>query len=304
MTSSNPPRKHHFAPVFYLNRWTGPDGRLEQYDRPFGDAVKRRRVFPAGTGYEDGLYSMPGLSPDLMQQVEERFMQQVDHQAAGVLALLERGQFPQTSGTRSAWSRFIQSLQLRTPADIAGIKARTRADWIVNQPEIQAAYEEMVRQDGDPATFEDFMTARDPEIVERVAMQIATVLIDNPTMGEFINNMRWAVVDLAASSLSLQVSDWCVEQVSGLRDPEAFIHLPIGPKRLFVAANDQGTIDALRRAPPRELVKRRNHTTVALARRYVWAADRRQEAFIHANFGSVTRPTLGERLADLGATGA
>lgn len=295
--TANPPHKHHFTPVFYLDRWTGPDGRLEQFGRPYGDAVKRRRLFPSATGFEQGLYTMPGLPPHLAQQVEEQFMQQVDHQAAGVLGLLEAGVLPKTSAERSAWSRFLQSLQLRTPADIAGIKVRTRMDWTATRPEIQEAYEEMVQKTGDPATFEEFVTSRDPQIIERIAMRLATVLIDNSETGQFIINMRWAVLDLSGSSLSLLTSDRCVEQVLGLRDPQAFIHVPIGPHKLFVAANDWSTIEALARARPRDLVMHRNRTTVSMARQYVWARDRRQEPFIAANFAATQTPTLGERLA-------
>lgn len=300
MTSGNPPRKHHFVPIFYLSRWTGVDGRLEQYGKPFGEAVKRRRLFPSATGYEDSLYSLPGMAPSLAQQVEERFMQQVDHQAAGVMSLLEGGRVPATSAGRSAWSRFLQSMQLRTPSDIAGIKARTKHDWDGHGPEIQAVYEELVRATGDPKMFDEFFSDADPHIVDRIAMHSAANMIDNPTMGEFINNMRWAVVDLSASSLSLLTSDWCVDQVSGLRDPNAFIHLPIGPHKLFVAANSWGTIQALQAAPPRELVMRRNRTTVCRARESVWAQDRRQDGFIRANFGSNKMLTLGERLAEMG----
>lgn len=219
MTPANPPRRHHYAPVFYLRRWAGADGLLEQLSRPGGRAVKARRVAPTATGYQDDLYAMPGLPEHLVQQVEQNFMQKVDSQAAEVLAGLERGPAAWTSDSRSAWTRFIQSLQLRTPADVAGIKQGTLQDWGVLIPKIQETYEAMKRI-GDPSTFEEFITSRDPLLVERMGMKILTVLIDAPEMGEFINNMTWEVFDLRNARLDLLTSDRPLEQVYGLWDPE------------------------------------------------------------------------------------
>jgi len=296
MTKANPPRRHHYAPVFYLKRWAGPDGALEQFSRPGAREVKARRLPATATGYRDDLYAMPGLPEELAQQVELKFMQEVDTQAAEVLRALEIGHVAWTSVTRSAWTRFIQSLQLRTPADIAGIKQRTETDWGVSIPKIQETYEAM-RRIGDPHTFEEFMVSKDPLIVERAALKIATVLIDAPEMGARINNMHWEVLDLDNSNLELVTSDRSVEQVLGLAHPNAFLTLPIGPKRLFIAANSRQTIERIAAASPREVVRRRNVSTVSYAREFVWASNRAQSAFIGRQLGSAPIPTLGERLA-------
>lgn len=292
----NPPRRHHYAPVFYLKRWAGADGQLEQFGRPGGREVKCRRVAPTATGYLDDLYAMPGLPDHLVQQVEQQFMQQVDHQAAQVLAELERGPVAWTSATRSAWTRFIQSLQLRTPADVAGVKQRTVQDWGVSIPKIQETYESM-RRLGDPATFEAFMESKDPTVVERVGMKVLTVLIDAPEMGAFINNMVWDVLNLDEARIELLTSDRAVEQVLGLGDPKAFLTVPIGPKRLFIAARDHSTITAIARASPTDIVRRRNRATVCHAREFVWAPDRSQSSFVIKHMASVSVATLGERLA-------
>lgn len=295
MSKPNPPHKHHFTPRFYLERWAGSDGCLEQY-RSHRGVVKVLRVAPSATGFEDGLYAMPGLPSHLVQQVEEQFMQQVDDQAAVSLAIMEGGRMPSTSQDRSAWSRFLQSLQLRTPADIAGIKERTRLDWGVSIPKVRETYESL-RRTGDPLTFEEFLTSEDPRLVERIAMRVATVLIDNPDMGQLINHMHWGVIDLSASSLPLLASDRGASPYLGLGDIRAFITLPIGPKRLFVAAHRKEVIENLSRARARNIVMSVNRTSVCLAREYVWASDRSQTSFVRSKFGSVHAPTLGERLA-------
>lgn len=56
----NAPNKHHYLPVFYLNRWTGEDGRLFRYYRPYQDVVASP-ITPSNTGFEDGLYTLDGL---------------------------------------------------------------------------------------------------------------------------------------------------------------------------------------------------------------------------------------------------
>jgi len=296
MKLANPPRRHHYAPVFYLKRWAGVDGKVEQFSRPAGQDVKARRVSPTATGFADNLYAMPGLADHLVQQVEERFMQELDNQAAEVLAGLEKGPVAWTPATRSAWTRFIQSLQLRTPADVTGVRLRTLQDWGVSIPKIQEAYEAM-RRIGDPATFEEFMTTEDPLLVERVAMKALTVLIDGSKMGTFINNMIWEVIKLDDARVDLLTSDRPVEQVLGLGDPKSFLTVPIGPQRLFIAARQRSTIDAILRASPTDVVRRRNRATVCHARNFVWAIDRSQATFVAKHFASLPVPTLGERLA-------
>jgi hypothetical protein len=296
MTTSQLPRRHHFAPVFYLRRWAGADGEVEQFNMPHNRMVRARRLHPAATGFKVDLYALPGFAPELAQQVESTFMQTVDSRAAAVLARMEDGHEPRDRASRSDWTRFLQSLQLRTPSDMTGLKDRARADWGRTVPEIQARYEAL-REDGDPDTFEAFIEAKDPLLVERIGVRLATVLIDHAGLGERINKMDWDILDLERSNVTLLTSDHAVEQALGLRDPRAFITLPVGPKRLFIAANTRRTIDALAAQNPRDVVMHRNRTTVKCARDYVWAQDRTQAAFIGAHMGSVSVRRLSERLA-------
>ncbi len=179
--AANPPRKHHYAPIFYLKRGTGPDGKLEQFSRPNASVVKVRRVYPAATGYSEDLYAMPGLPDHLVQHVEQKFMQEVDQGAAEALDLLEQSVVTNwTTDLRSAWTRFIQSLQLRTPADIAGIKRRTEWEWNKTIPPLQAKYD-AIRGPSDPEKLEEYLGKGDPLIVERIGMWMATRLIDMPS---------------------------------------------------------------------------------------------------------------------------
>ena len=300
MRKVRPPTRHHFSPVFYLKRWAGDDGCVEQFTKPNGTKLNARRLPPSATGFSKNLYTMLGADPEVAQEIETKFMQEVDSKAALVLAQLESGgQIDWTSENRSAWTRFIESLQLRTPADIRAMVARTRHEWGQGLEEVEIAYKSAVRGPNDPETFVEFLRAKDPFLADRVAMNIATKLIDHAEVGKRINALEWAVLDLSASSLSLLTSDRPVEQCFGLGDARCFISLPIGPTRLFVAANQSSYIRRFIDTPPREVVRLRNKTTVALARDYIWASDRTQQNFIDTFFGVSDAPTLGERLARL-----
>ena len=123
--------RHHYIPGIYLKRWAGPDGRLCEFSRPYGPRVKPRRTAPSGTGYEDWLYGIRGAKPDVANVVEQRFFKVMDDQAARVLDRLEiEGPGGDWSiSERSAWARFLLSLALRAPSDVATLRNHWEATF-------------------------------------------------------------------------------------------------------------------------------------------------------------------------------
>jgi hypothetical protein len=73
--------KHHYIPVFYLNEWTRPDGRLTEFSRPTGKDVIPRNTSPKGTGYVRGLYRLDHLAGDAAEAYERLFFSMVDNTA-------------------------------------------------------------------------------------------------------------------------------------------------------------------------------------------------------------------------------
>src|ERR1700728_779884 len=107
--------KHHFVPVFYLKQWAGTDERICEYRRRY-HGVLPKRVFPDGTGYVHGLYSVPGLPEKDEQYVEKRFMSRIDNDAAIALRWIldetkPAGDLPDR--LKVSWAQFIYSLTLR-----------------------------------------------------------------------------------------------------------------------------------------------------------------------------------------------
>ena len=68
--------KHHYIPVFYLKRWTGSDGRLCVYCRPYV-RVKANRKHPDATGYEYDLYVIEGAGAETAGHLEGRFLRRL-----------------------------------------------------------------------------------------------------------------------------------------------------------------------------------------------------------------------------------
>jgi Protein of unknown function (DUF4238) len=124
--SISEPTRHHYIPIFYLKQWTGADGRLCEYSRPF-DKVKAKRKHPAATAYVAGLYTVKDLPPERTQFVEKEFMQRVDSGAAEALIDLLKVT-PQPMDKEPdwirviCWARFVYSLGVRNPEWIGVIQ--------------------------------------------------------------------------------------------------------------------------------------------------------------------------------------
>jgi hypothetical protein len=84
-------QNHHYIPVFYLKQWSGTDGRLCEFSRPY-KAIKPRMTHPDGAGYIRGLYTFSGLAPAMVDFLEEQFFRGADDRASGALRELPRRQ--------------------------------------------------------------------------------------------------------------------------------------------------------------------------------------------------------------------
>jgi hypothetical protein len=241
----NEPIDHHYLPIFYLSRWADENGRVVRFERTHSGIVKAKRVVPKGTAYEPKLYSVAGLPPEEAHSMEKEFMARLDDQAASALLLLEAGlsEDQWTSGPRSAWSRFVLAQMLRAPEDIAQLKSSVR---------------EALGQTGH---------AEDEEFALKVAMG----LMDHPLAVQMINAMHWHVIEVPSSLTPLVTSDRPVWMTITLTEPDAYISMPIGPRRLFLAAKEQSTLKRLR--PIEELVAGRNLLAIQHAVKYGYGID-------------------------------
>lgn len=292
------PVDHHYLPVFYLNRWLGNDGKLCRFSRPHGDKVVSKRVSPKGTAYEEHLYSMRTPNGPPIADMERDFMSRMDSEAAEALNLLEQGlrEVKWERRLRSAWSRFVWAQSIRTPSEIAQLKSSVKEAWSEAIPGLQEAYE-AESPEGAPESVDEWLATLDPHTEDRFALAIARRSMDHSGIGQIINNMRWRVLDFEGCGIPLLTSDRPVWMTTTLAEPDAFIFMPIGPTRLFVATRETQTMLRIAAQDRRQQAKNMNKTTVRHAVKFVFGVDDKMTAFVQKHFAARRHSTHMERLA-------
>ena len=286
------PHDHHFIPAFYLAQWCADPAsdasRLVEYSIPYPGKLVAKLVGRRATGFERDLYAFPELPPDKAQFIEQQFFDYADRVAADALQMLLAGHIRWTSETRSAWSRFVIGVHLRHPDAIPELRAAARSVWNGNGETFQREYE-LIRTPDDPPTFDERIAKIDPLVPIKVEVNAIIKMVDNEKINGLINNMIWDVLDVSGASHQLLTSDRPVV-ISKLKDPGGSIIMPISPTKLFLAVNDGRWLQSVRAERKRNIVSRANQQTIERARRFVWAADNSQEAFIRKYMGKKREP--------------
>jgi hypothetical protein len=275
--------RHHYIPVFYLKQWTGGDGRLCEFSRPY-DRVKPRRVHPKSTGYVDGLYSIPGLPPELTQIVETNFMKVTDNWAACALRiLLSATSSHLTLDERSGWSRFITSLVLRNPESVDRHKAAGRA--VVDRA-LKVSEDAKRRQPIDPPTSLEYTNQNDESRAGRASAILLQHVIDSPRVGSYLNGMRWVVLHIPNPKFLLLTSDRPVLMTNGLAYENSQILLPISPRHVFVATNNLQTENYIRDVMANgQLIQQINDRVARQSRKFVNGFSDAQLNFVSKRLG-------------------
>jgi hypothetical protein len=270
------PTRHHYIPVFYLKRWTGPDGRLCEYSRPYKE-TKAKRKHPAATAYVDGLYTVSGLPPERTQFVEKQFMQMVDSGAAEALtAMLKRtkpaGDEEPNWIQTAHWARFVYSLSQRTPERI-----------VVLQQDIDEG-----RWGVGPSTEGASETTSKIQVRKLVAP--APVLLPSLVNAEsairaIADHMTWFTYHTGAAKHSLLTSDRPVIMTKTLEERNAHLAIPISPTAIFFAVRSKDTMKRINAMGANKLVRRVNDGVTLQAIKYVYGVDDSQFRFVAKRLG-------------------
>jgi len=295
----NEPIYHHFLPQFYLRRWTGHDGRLCRYSKPYGDLIVPKRVYPKSTGGRNQLYTLSNAPAGRTQRIESGFMQPVDTLASDALRMLEHGdpRLLRDPKYRSAWSRFIMSLMRRRPEDISRLQQAVGEEWARRMPELARKYEEM-RSQTDPPTFQEYLDERNIDDMRDWALQTGCRLIDHRRIGDILNNMRWFIKSIRSGDDQYLTSERPVLMIDELNSSEAFVMLPIGPTRLFVAVHSVEMQQRIEAVEPEQHIRSVNGMAVARAMECVYGQDDSLRDFVQEHFGTRRRPSLMDRLIE------
>jgi len=293
-------KKHHYIPVFYLREWSdiNSDRRLVEFSRPYGPTVKPLRKHPSATGYVDKLYELKGLPDDLAQGIEDEFFRPIDDDAAQALKILKKrsNQAYLSASLRLAWSRFILSLMLRSPEDVAQIKSLIVHEWAAAMPALQKKYDE-VRNASDPESIDVVLRSRNAHYVEHFGMEIAQNLIDHEDILRLIQSMIWLGVHTDGAQKELLTSDRPVLMSATLGEREAFIILPIGPRTIFVGVNEDHVAERIRHRPPSELVEAVNTFVVQHAVKFAYSRSESPLRFVQKHMSIKPQSSLLDRIA-------
>jgi hypothetical protein len=274
------PNKHHYLPVFYLSRWSQPDGKVIRYYRPH-QAVVASPIAPKNTGYEHGLYRLEGYVPEVQNTIEKNFMSPVvdDPASRALNILIERDNSKLTPEHRQAWTRFVMSLLVRNPEKVEHIT--NRADHGLRQSLLADPEEyEAVRGAEDPPTLVEWVEQKTPEILSNFGKQILPDIITHQPTGDAIIRMRWWTIDIADGFPDLLTCDRPVYMSHGVMDERCFIALPLSPRFVFIATWSQSTFDSLMSRGNKAVTKSINEIMVAQAEKYVYGAHDRHLRFV------------------------
>jgi hypothetical protein len=290
--------RHHYIPQFYLRRWAGDDDKICEFSRPHKN-IHRQRVYPIQTGFKDRLYEKPGVPKSIAQQVEDKFMSPVDNFAAKALDVIEADveKVRNDAERRSAWSLFLMSLMMRMPEDVAALTQVVEDEWRRVLPHQRAKYAANRKPD-DPETIDEFIEKKDPEYIGRWVMNDVPELTHHEGIGQALNAMRWSVVVTPDDAPPFLTSDRPLFMSKTFSEPECHLTLPIGPHRLFVAANTEKIERKFKDWPPKELALEVNSQVAKQAVKYVYGIDHLELEFVDKLISTDRPPRLMEKLRD------
>ena len=202
------PRKHHYLPQFYLQRWTR-NGQLYRYLRPRGpdgDLDCQQRA-PKAIAYERDLYQVPDIAdPKGSQYLEMEFFQRIDDCAAIALQKVESGD-QATPADRVALAQFMVSLLHRSPGRLNAIRTDLAGQTAV------APYKNLTGEALDNA-------------VKSTANQLLAMLIESQEGANIVAKFKPFRIDVTGASRMLMTSDRPITVSGQLVSPDAFMILP------------------------------------------------------------------------------
>lgn len=273
--SVNEPRNHHYIPEFYLSRWARGDGRVAIFSRPQLKVVISWRT-PEHTGYEPGLYSLVGASPETAQVLEKIFMARViDEEAAKALAfVIEHRGRGMTASHATRIVRFILSLRARHPAAIDRIR-REGKRILFDELERDPSEYQALRGPNDPPDLKAFVMQRPSLQVQNFGLLQLPELITNKDLVLRVSGMHWRVVDCASAGIDLVTSDRPAYVKGSLIEGPCLALLPASPTLLLVLATDSHLLNAATRGRLPEVVRRANIACIGHAVQRVYSTSER-----------------------------
>lgn len=253
-------RRHHYVPIFYLNRWTGSDGRLVAV-RKIRDKIVRDRRAPEHTGFEIDLYSYDSnfIEAD-RDEIETKVLGPLDNDGARVITKIINSEVL-TDDEKELWARYIVALRMRSPRMVASAVGSGRKRFAETMDELLPVYK-LHRTDGDPETPEEWVEMNRPGFAESFGKRALARFISRPERIAEVLKLSWMALDLQKSETALLTSDHPCIYTTGIRDPNCIVALPLSPRYAFVAYREPRIADRILQTPAREVAQKLNTSVV------------------------------------------
>lgn len=213
----------------------------------------------------------------------------LDTKAADALALLENRNEGWTIELRQSWVMFLLSLISRHPEDIAAFKSVYIRDFNRASQGDQEAYDK-VRTSHDPTTAEEFFTTIGREFLQNMALNNVPKLIFHERAVVSLMNMHWSVAVPPDHGCFFTSDRPTIRTFLGHANSHWII--PIGPKRLFVAAETREYGNRIRDAIARQGWKEVNRQVARQAVSLGYADDERHAPFLQKHLSAAKRPSM------------
>jgi hypothetical protein len=209
-----------------------------------------------------------------------------DDHAARALTVIEAGPWKAMDTTiRSGWTRFIMSLLHRNPEQIGRFLQIVSQYVAILKPQYEKLYHDK-RDANHPPTFDEFWQNVLPDIVGRTWVNLIQTTIDSKFVGGHFNGLVWTVLNFQ-SSYTFLTGDRPIIMTNGMNKTDSHLAIPIGPRKLFIAAHTPGWGDALKRDKPDSVVAFVNDKIVRQARRFCIGVDDTHLSFFAKRFGEM-----------------
>jgi hypothetical protein len=256
-----PPRKHHYLPEWYLSRWKRPwkgEEVLWEFCREGPQRkLQARYRHPAATGYAIDLYTIPNLPAEEAAAIETKILQVIDDRGARAVSMAERNEVTGPVD-KVGLVQFMLSILHRTPDRIKYLEDR------------------LERELADNPLFQN----REAEVFRTGALQTFLNLVQSERMIERMMQMKIFVLSLGDDAHDLLTSDSPLMMSNGIAHVDAFIILPIGPRRLIMLAENKDLPDHMVNHQGKVLSKAMNDAVTVQAKKIVFSADPKQMRFI------------------------
>ena len=160
---------------------------------------------------------------------------------------------------RSGWTRFILSLIHRSPEQVQNSLTLLRDLYPSSNPYMKL----ITMRVNSPVRFRPlrvFGRHRRP-VVGRTWIDLIQKIVDSERVGNLFNSLDWRILSFHKYR-TLLTGDRPIIMTNGMNRPDSHLLLPIGPRRLFVAAHNREIADHLENQDADKLISQINDQIV------------------------------------------